>query len=164
MTTSAAFPEKLAGYSPELHHTGILVRDIPSSAQRLVSSFGYRVESEISEDPMQTALVQFLRLPGGTSWLELVSPASPESKLAGALKKGGGHHHICLEVDLLDVFSKKLRQEGWLPVSPAVPAVAFPGRRIAWFMNSDRLLIELLERSDGIRSIASLFNPRKEMK
>jgi methylmalonyl-CoA/ethylmalonyl-CoA epimerase len=38
-------------------------------------------------DAAQTAYVQFLRLPGETSFIEFVAPDGPQSKLAAAIKK-----------------------------------------------------------------------------
>ena len=52
----------------------------------------------IISDPVQTALVKFLRQPGAPNWIELVTPNGPQSKLTAALKKGGGQHHLCYEV------------------------------------------------------------------
>ena len=80
-----------------LHHTGLLVRDLPTAAAELVARLGYVVESGVIEDPVQTALVQFLRQPGTSSWLELVTPNGPTSKLSRAVASGGGLHHLCYE-------------------------------------------------------------------
>src|SRR5256885_17195747 len=79
------------------HHIGVLVKNIKKSASDMTSRLGYLIESEIIEDPIQTALVQFLRQPGASTWLELVSPCGETSKLTNALKKGGGLHHLCYE-------------------------------------------------------------------
>jgi hypothetical protein len=37
-----------------------------------------------------------------------------------------------------------------------VPAVAFPDRSIAWLMDRQGMLVELLEANSGILSLASL--------
>jgi hypothetical protein len=69
---------------------GVLVKDIDKSAFDYVSKFGYELRSPVIHDPVQTALVQFLRLEGDGTYVELISPDGLESKLVTALKKFGG--------------------------------------------------------------------------
>ena len=128
-----------------LHHLGILVQDLAAAVSDFESRLGYRVESEVIEDPVQTAYVQFLRQPQTILWLELITPNGPDSKLINALRKGGGLHHLCYEVSDISQAGEHLRDRAMLLLSEPVPAVAFPGRRIAWFMDRAGLLIELLE-------------------
>jgi methylmalonyl-CoA/ethylmalonyl-CoA epimerase len=139
-----------------LHHMGYLVADIDVAAQRYVDRFGYCIESEKIEDPIQTAYVQFLRLPGQSSWLELISPNNEISKLTKALSKGGGWHHTCYEVLNIEQACEALRVQGMLTISPPVPATAFPGRKIAWVMDREKFLVELLEAKTGVLSLSSL--------
>lgn len=139
-----------------LHHVGYLVKDIPSAAAYYCELLGYRIESEVIEDAQQTAQVQFLRQGGAASWLELVSPASANSKLTAALQKGVTLHHLCYEVADMEQACHHFRAKGCFPVGEPTPAAAFPGRRIAWFMDTRRLLIELLEKGQGALSLADL--------
>lgn len=139
-----------------LHHVGYLVKDIPSAAAYYCELLGYRIESAVIEDVRQTAQVQFLRQPGASSWLELVSPACADSKLAAALQKGVTLHHLCYEVADMERACQHFRAKGCFPVGEPTPATAFPNRRIAWFMDARRLLIELLENGEGALSLASL--------
>jgi methylmalonyl-CoA/ethylmalonyl-CoA epimerase len=139
-----------------LHHIGHLVKDIPAAAKALVGDFGYRIESNIIEDPVQTVMVQFLRLPGERNWFELVSPNGPGSKVSAALAKGGGLHHLCYEVDDLDASCAALRRQRMWMLSGPVPAVAFDGRRIAWFVQRTQLLVELLESGEGALTLTSI--------
>jgi methylmalonyl-CoA/ethylmalonyl-CoA epimerase len=128
-----------------LHHVGYLTGEITVAAEHFAGAFGYQIESKIIDDPIQTARVQFLRQPGATSWLELISPLGPSSKLANALAKGITLHHLCYEVSGLDACCERLRERGFLMLGPPVPAVAFDGRRIVWFMDRMRFLFELVE-------------------
>jgi len=128
-----------------LHHAGVLVRDIPEAAARYLE-LGYQLRTEVIHDPLQTAYVQFLKLPGDTAYLELVAPDGPDSKLGNALRKGVGLHHLCYTVVDIEDACGRLSSAGWFLVSPPLPAAAFPGRRIAWLRGADRLLMELLER------------------
>lgn len=139
-----------------MHHIGYVVKNIPTAADTLVDRFGYRIESDVIEDPVQTALVQFLRLPGGRNWLELVCPNGPESKLSAALARGGGLHHLCYEVDDIEQACTELRTRRMMVLSAPVPAVAFGGRRIAWLIDRTPLLVELVESGEGPLTLASV--------
>lgn len=140
----------------QLHHVGFLVKEIAPAANDFVSRLGYAIESEVVEDTVQTAHVQFLRQPGATSWLELVMPNSPDSKLTAALRIGGGLHHLCYEVrDIMDA-CEHLRSQSMLLLAEPVLAAAFPGRRIAWFVDRSGFLVEVLERGDGPLSLATI--------
>jgi methylmalonyl-CoA/ethylmalonyl-CoA epimerase len=57
-----------------------------------------------------------------------------------------GAYHICCEVDDLDSTVRELRSRGCLIVREPAAAVAFEGRRIAWFYTPTRQLMELVER------------------
>jgi methylmalonyl-CoA/ethylmalonyl-CoA epimerase len=94
---------------------------------------------------VQTAHVQFLQLAGDSSYVEFVAPDRPESKLANALKKGGGVNHVCYATDDILLACRRLEADGMFVIQQPVAAVAFPGRRIAWLMGSDRALTELVE-------------------
>ena len=144
-----------------LHHVGYLVANIADAAAHFRDVFGYRIESDVIEDPIQTAQVQFLRPPGGSSWFELISPSEPGGKLASALAKGGGLHHLCYEVKDLETACRHFRASGCLMLSAPVEARAFPGRRIAWFMDNRRFLFELVEAGQPPLSLEALGQERK---
>lgn len=129
-----------------LHHVGILVRDIAKRAALYSHRFGYEIRTEIVRDPAQTAYVQFLKLPSDSVYIELVSPDGPDSKLTNALLKGEGLNHLCYSTPAIDVDCARLGSEGLHLISAPVQASAFAGRRVAWLMGADRVLIELLER------------------
>jgi methylmalonyl-CoA/ethylmalonyl-CoA epimerase len=129
----------------DFHHVGVLVKDI-AKARSHYARLGYLPATEVFNDHVQTALVQFLKLPGICPYLELVAPDGAESKLAGALRKGGGLHHVCYSTADIEGTCKDLWTAGWFLVAPPVGAVAFGGRRIAWLMGPDRLLMELVEK------------------
>lgn len=138
-----------------LHHIGMLTDDIEAAAARLRESFGYEAVSETIADPVQTALVRFLKLPSSKEYLELVCPDGENSKLSKALKKGVTLHHVCYQVRDIAAELGRLRSLGYLTLCEPVAAAAFPGRRIAWCMDASRNLVELLER--GGDENAALF-------
>jgi methylmalonyl-CoA/ethylmalonyl-CoA epimerase len=138
------------GLSFALHHLGVLVADLVRATAFQIESFGYVKASDVIHDPTQNVFAQFLHLPGSPTFLELITPDGPESKVANALRKGGGLHHVCYATAVMDQACEDLRGKGAFIIQPPVMSVAFPGRRIAWLMQADRMLIELLEKGpDG---------------
>lgn len=128
-----------------LHHIGVVVRDIERSAATYTQQLGYVARTGIIHDPLQTAYVRFLCLPGGTAYLELVSPDGSLSRLTNALNAGGGLNHLCYATDDIEGACGELRRQGMMVIHEPVPAVAFGGRRIAWLIGQDRVLTELVE-------------------
>ena len=141
------------GLNTRLNHVGYLVKDISAAAGLFVQRLGYVVESAVVEDKLQTAFVQFLRLPGDTAWLELVTPSSANSKLANTLHKGAGLHHICYETTDFEALCATLRDQAMFMVGNPAPAEAFANRRIAWFMDRSRFLVEIVESGRGAFSV-----------
>jgi methylmalonyl-CoA/ethylmalonyl-CoA epimerase len=139
-----------------LHHIGYLAADLESEAARWVADFGYERDGGTHEDPVQTAKVCFLRQPGASHWLELVSPLGTGSKLANALQHKATIHHLCYETPDLKVALSALRARGWLELGPTAPGVAFGGRPIAWVMDRRRVLIEILQAGPGPYSLNAL--------
>ncbi len=128
-----------------LHHVGYAAREIGPVAAMYVARFGYAAVTGIIHDPLQTALVQFLQLAGQATYLEVVAPDGPESKLAGAVKRGGPLNHLCYATRELEAAILHLESTGMKLISDPKPAVAFAGRRICWLMGQDMLPIELVE-------------------
>jgi methylmalonyl-CoA/ethylmalonyl-CoA epimerase len=129
-----------------LHHVGYAVKSVASISGLYVERFGYEVRTPIIHDPLQTAFVQFLSLPGDQVFLEIVSPNGPESRLTNAVRNGGGLNHLCYIADNLERATASLTRTGMMVISPPLPAVAFAGRRICWLLGEDPLPVELVER------------------
>jgi methylmalonyl-CoA/ethylmalonyl-CoA epimerase len=92
--------------------------------------------------------VSFLEPGDGRASLELVEPAGDESPVTAFLRRGGGLHHLCYEVDSLERQIERCRAVRAVMVRPPMPAAAFAGRRICWFFSRQRLLLEYLERGE----------------
>ena len=129
------------------HHVGFVVASIQGVGANFAKSLGSDWSGEIIHDPLQGARVTFLRCGGPeTVAVELVEPTGEGSPLHKFLSRGGGLHHVCYEVDLLEPELKRGRSSGSLIIRRPLPAVAFGGRRIAWVYTSEKLLVEYLER------------------
>ena len=129
------------------HHIGFVVASIQNSVQGFLDALQAEWDGTIFHDPNQAVRVTFLhgKHPGNPA-LELVEPAGEKSPVIPFLKRGGGLHHLCYEIDGLEDQLALSRAQGGLVVRPPLPAVAFGGRRIAWVYTKNKLLLEYLER------------------
>ena len=127
------------------HHVGFVVADIVSSAEKFSRSLGASWDGCIFDDPLQKARVTFLRTHPADPAIELVQPAAEESPVQRFLNDRGGLHHFCYEVEDLDRDLSAMRSRGAAIAKRPKPAVAFGGRRIAWVITAEGLLVELLE-------------------
>jgi methylmalonyl-CoA/ethylmalonyl-CoA epimerase len=131
---------------PSLHHLGYVVPSIREGLARWSASLSAITVSASFDDEIQGARVAFLEFAGGGALLELLEPLTANSHLARFLHKGGGLHHVCFEVDDLEAHIHSMRTHQAMLIRRPQPAVAFGGRRIAWMMTRERLLVEYLER------------------
>jgi methylmalonyl-CoA/ethylmalonyl-CoA epimerase len=131
-----------------LHHLGFVVSSISAVAEDFSVSISARWDGEIILDRIQRVRVAFFHpVDTRNPVFELVEPASEGSPVSNFLKKGGGLHHVCYEIDDLESGLREAREVGLVIVADPAPAVAFGGRRIAWVSSKRRLLVELLERN-----------------
>jgi methylmalonyl-CoA/ethylmalonyl-CoA epimerase len=128
------------------HHVGFVVASIAPVIENFCRALDGKSWSETWHDPVQNVWVAFI-YPQKQSdpSLELVEPAGPGSPVQDFLASGGGLHHVCYEVDDLDRTVREARGHGLVMIRRPQPAVAFGGRRIAWFVSREKLLIEYLE-------------------
>ncbi len=132
---------------PTFHHIGFVVASIENSIQGFSQSLQAEWDGKIFHDPNQVVKVTFLRSKqAGNPVVELVEPAGETSPVIPFLKRGGGLHHLCYEVDELEEQLGVSRAQGAIVVRPPLLAVAFDGRRIAWVYTKSKLLLEYLER------------------
>ena len=133
-----------------LHHLGCVVPSISAVATAFAASMSADWDGRIIHDPLQRVRVAFFKpLDSRNPVYELVEPAGHDSPVINFLKKGGGLHHVCYEIDDLDAGLIEARRACFAVVSSPKPAVAFDGRRIAWVWSKNRLLLELLERNSS---------------
>jgi len=141
-----ATSQTIVNQTIRLHHVGYVVRSISEVADRFAQSVAASWDQKIIQDPLQDAKVAFLAgIVQEFPLVELVEPASEDSPVTNFLKKGGGLHHLCYEVESLDKQLEFSQTIGGMIVRPPLPAVAFAGRRIAWVYTKDRLLLEFLD-------------------
>jgi len=131
-----------------IDHVAIIVRNIEQALAFYRDILGI-IPGEIRDVPTEQVRIAFLPLggPSGTE-IELIEPISPDSSLAKFLeKRGEGLHHICLEVDDIEVALQEMQERG-APVLDQQPRFAAEGRAI--FVHpkgTNGVLLELLEKS-----------------
>lgn len=128
-----------------MHHVGFIVQSIEASMPGFLQSMNGTWDEKIFHDPIQCVKVAFLSTLGSDVQIELVEPAGDRNPVSAFLAKGGGIHHVCYEVDDCDTALALMRQRKALVVKRPQPAVAFEGRRIAWVLTAEKLLVEFVE-------------------
>jgi methylmalonyl-CoA/ethylmalonyl-CoA epimerase len=133
-----------------LHHIGFVVPTIALAVEGFLNSLNATWDRQVFEDPLQKVKVAFLSTRPGEPQIELVEPVGEKSPVRRFLvEKGGGLHHVCYETDSLDAGLQAFRAHRAILVRRPMPAVAFSGRRIAWVLTPEKLLVELLETVAG---------------
>lgn len=129
------------------HHVGILVQELDQGRKMFESISPNLLWSEMIEDPGIGVKVQFGLDNGGLRY-ELIAPFGLASPITNHLEKNGNlFHHIAYTVINFDTKWNELRKLGWVPLGEPKPAVAFSGKRVAFFLTPTRLIFELIEDS-----------------
>lgn len=128
-----------------LHHVGYVVGSIDETVASFTKSVNGAWDGSVFHDPIQKVRVTFIDTPGSNTQIELVEPADEASPVRAFLSAGGGLHHLCYEVRDCERTLRLIRERKGIIVRRAKPAVAFGGRKIAWAITAEKLLIELLE-------------------
>lgn len=124
------------------HHVGVVSRDIARDTE-LLATLGYVREREDFADPAQGVRGRFVV--GGGPRLELLAASGPAGVLEPWLKARATLYHLAYETADMAAALDSLRSiRGKVVVQP-IPAVAFSGRRIAFVLLPNFLLVELIE-------------------
>lgn len=128
------------------HHVGFVVPEIAATVEGFVRSLGATWDGRVYEDPHQKVKVTFLATRPGDPQIELVEPVGEDSPVLRFLReRGSALHHVCYEVEDLEQSMAEMKRRGAVIARRPKPAVAFQGRRIAWILTAEKLLVELLE-------------------
>jgi methylmalonyl-CoA/ethylmalonyl-CoA epimerase len=139
--------EDVARFGFRLMHVGVAVAELDRAGCMLSDLFGYKLVSGPFDDPIQKVTVSFLKQNReDAAEIELIAPLTADSPVRSILSKGSGaSYHLCFETTDLDGALAHMKTNGCIIVSAPAPAVAFEGRRIAWFYTPTRQLFELVE-------------------
>ncbi|MFL6467201.1 MAG: methylmalonyl-CoA epimerase [Pyrinomonadaceae bacterium] len=94
----------------KINHLGIATNGIDDALKFWADALGLEnVHTEVVEDQK----VRVAMLPIGESRIELLEPTSNDSPISKFLeKRGGGIHHIAVEVDDINAALKNLKEKG----------------------------------------------------
>ncbi|HTX78502.1 MAG TPA: methylmalonyl-CoA epimerase [Longilinea sp.] len=127
----------------KIDHVAVVVADIDAALAFWRDALGIEL-SHVEDVPSQKSTVAFL--PVGEGEIELVKPTSDDSGVAKFLQeRGGGMHHLCLEVDDISAKLAELKAKGVRLINEE-PQV-LPGRKMAFIhpKSTGGVLIELYE-------------------
>jgi methylmalonyl-CoA epimerase len=131
-----------------IDHVAVVVRDLESALQFYRDLLGIQ-PSRILDFPQDGVRIAFLPLGGGDgSEFELLEPINPAGSVARFLQqRGGGLHHICLEVPDIERALAELRDAGARVLDDS-PRPTAEGRGI--FLHpkgTGGVLLELVQRA-----------------
>lgn len=128
----------------KINHLGIATKGIEDALKFWSDSLGLEnVHTEIVEDQK----VRVAMLPIGESRIELLEPTSDDSPISKFLeKRGGGIHHIAVEVDDIDASLAQLKAKGARLIDE-VPRVGAEGCLVAFVhpSSANGVLLELVQ-------------------
>ncbi len=130
----------------KLHHIGIVVENIQKSLGDLTKYLDFESTTMPSLVGSQKVNICFLKT--NNVFLELIEPAEENSPISNFIKKGGGFHHLCFEVDDIHLELEKMKKNGAHIIVDVVKG--FEERLTAFVMldmkNTNCNLIELAEK------------------
>ena len=126
-----------------IHHIGYLVKKIVP-AIRSFEALGFQVAREVTRDDIREVDICFLEKDGYR--VELVSPYSATSVVAGLLKKYKNcPYHICYETSHFEEALEELTSHGYVMMWSPTPAPAIDQHPVVFLMNASLGMIELLD-------------------
>jgi methylmalonyl-CoA epimerase len=131
-----------------IDHVAIIVRNIEQALTFYRDILGLWPR-EIKEVPGEQVRIAFLPAGGpGGSEIELIEPTDSNSSLSRFLeKRGEGLHHICLQVENIDVALREMQAKG-ATVLDKEPRMAAEGRAIFLHPRSTHgVLLEFVEKT-----------------
>jgi len=132
-----------------IDHVAVVVRNLDTALNFYRDMLGI-APSRVLDFPQEGVRIAFLPLGGANgSEIELLEPINPAGSVARFLEqRGGGLHHICLEVPDIDRALAELRVAG-AQVLDETPRATAEGRGI--FLHpkgTGGVLLELVQRAD----------------
>ncbi len=131
----------------KINHLGIATKDIEETLKFWSDALGLvNVHTEIVEDQK----VRVAMLPMGESRIELLEPTSKDSPISKFLeKRGGGIHHIAVEVDDIEASLAQLKSHG-MRLIDETPRIGAEGCLVAFVhpAASGGVLLELVQSAD----------------
>lgn len=130
----------------KINHLGIATKGIDEALKFWENALGLEnVHTEVVEDQK----VRVAMLPLGESRIELLEPTSEDSPISKFLeKRGGGIHHIAVEVEDIEAALAKLKREGARLIDET-PRIGAEGCLVAFVhpSSANGVLLELVQEN-----------------
>ena len=128
----------------KINHLGIATKDIEEALKFWEDALGLEnIHTEVVEDQK----VRVAMLPLGESRIELLEPTSEDSPISKFLeKRGGGIHHIAVEVEDIEAALAKLKRTGARLIDEK-PRIGAEGCLVAFVhpASTNGVLLELVQ-------------------
>jgi methylmalonyl-CoA/ethylmalonyl-CoA epimerase len=127
-----------------VEHVAIAVDDIDAALAKYREVFGL---AAAERELVESQKTETLRLPIGTSALELISPRGNESLARFLEKRGPGIHHVALEVEGIEEALALLEKLG-VPLVDRAPRIGAGGHKVAFVhpKATGGVLVELVDK------------------
>jgi methylmalonyl-CoA/ethylmalonyl-CoA epimerase len=130
----------------KINHLGIATKGIDEALKFWEDALGLEnVHTEIVEDQK----VRVAMLPIGESRIELLEPTSEDSPISKFIeKRGGGIHHIAVEVENIEATLAKLKAQG-MRLIDETPRIGAEGCLVAFVhpSSANGVLLELVQEN-----------------
>lgn len=131
----------------KIDHLGIATKEIATALKFWQDALGLQ---HVDTEEVADQKVRVAMLPIGETRIELLEPTAPDSPISNFLeKRGGGIHHIAIEVRDIRSSLENLRSRGFRLIDEE-PRVGAGGCRIAFVHpgSTGGVLLELVEKSN----------------
>ncbi len=130
----------------KINHLGIATNGIEQALKFWEDALGLEnIHTEVVEDQK----VRVAMLPLGESRIELLEPTSDDSPISKFLeKRGGGIHHIAVEVEDIEASLRKLKDQG-MRLIDETPRIGAEGCLVAFVhpSSANGVLLELVQEN-----------------
>ena len=128
----------------QIHHIGYLVKKTDAAILSF-KNLGYELVQETIYDDIRKVNICFLQKDNYR--IELVSPTSEDSVVAGLIKKYKNcPYHICYETENFDEDYQNLLSSGFLSIDTPTPAPALQNKEVVFLTSPSMGMIELLKK------------------
>ena len=129
----------------KINHLGIATKGIDEALKFWSDALGLE---NVHTETVEEQKVRVAMLPIGESKIELLEPTAEDSPIAKFLeKRGGGIHHIAVEVENIEESLAKLKREG-MRLIDETPRIGAEGCLVAFVhpSSSNGVLLELVQK------------------
>ena len=129
-------------------HIGYVVKNIETAKISWIQKYGYHLIKDIVYDRYQHVNLCLLQSDNEVN-LELIQPIDATSPSYDFMRKGGGLHHFCYQVEDLESSIKAFKNKKCLLLKKPKPAILFENQQVAFFFDVlQKQVFEIIESSN----------------